>query len=141
MTDESNCPFCEIVAGRRRASYVWDDGAVIGIMSLEQPTPYKVLMIPKSHVETLFDLSDELTASLFQATIKVARAIRAASVCQGLNLVQSNGRLGQQDVMHFHLHVVPRFENDNIVLSWDNTPADRSRLDELAEEIRCALRH
>jgi histidine triad (HIT) family protein len=108
-------------------------------MSLEQPTPYKVLMIPKQHVETLFDLSDELAASLFQATVKVARAVRTASACEGLNLVQSNGRAGQQDVKHFHLHLVPRFENDGVVLSWDNTPADRSRLDELAEEIRRAL--
>jgi histidine triad (HIT) family protein len=65
-------------------------------MSLEQPTSYKVLMIPKSHVETRFDLSDELAAFLFQATVKVARAVRAMSACQGLNLVQSNGRAGSK---------------------------------------------
>jgi histidine triad (HIT) family protein len=116
-----------------------DDPTVFGIMSLEHPTPYKVLIIPKSHVETLFDLSDDLAAALFKATARVARAIRAASACPGLNLVQSNGRVGQQDVMHFHLHLVPRFENDGIALSWDNTIADRSRLDTLAEEIRRKL--
>ena len=105
-------------------------------MSLEQPTPYKVLILPKEHVETIFDLSGELASAIFQATVKVARAIRAASGCAGMNIVQSNGKLGQQDVFHFHLHIVPRFPGDGIQLKWDNTPEDRSRLDGLAEEIR-----
>ena len=125
-----------MVSGEARASYVWDDPDVFGILSLEQPTPYKVLMITKRHVASLFDLSDDLAAALFRATVRVARAIRAASGCPGLNLVQSNGRVGQQDVFHFHLHIVPRFENDGIVLAWDNRVVHRSRLDALAEQIR-----
>lgn len=134
------CPFCRMVAGSARASYVWEDPDVFGIMSLEQPTPYKVLMIPKLHVASVFDLTDELAAALFRATVKVARAIRAASHCPGLNLVQSNGRVGQQDVAHFHLHIVPRFENDGILLAWDNTETERPRLDALAEEIRLQVK-
>ena len=131
-----DCVFCQIARGKERASYVWDDPHVFGMMSLEQPTPYKVLILPKEHVETIFDLSDELASAIFQATVKVARAIRAASGCDGMNIVQSNGKLGQQDVFHFHLHIVPRFPGDGIQLKWDNTPEDRSRLDGLAEEIR-----
>lgn len=134
--NDPTCPFCRMVSGEARASYVWDDPDVFGILSLEQPTPYKVLMITKRHVASLFDLSDDLAAALFRATVRVARAIRAASGCPGLNLVQSNGRVGQQDVFHFHLHIVPRFENDGIVLAWDNRVVHRSRLDALAEQIR-----
>lgn len=135
MNDPS-CPFCRMVAGSIQASYVWEDPDVFAIMSLEQPTPYKVLVIPKIHVASLFDLTDDLAASLFRVTVKVARAIRDASQCPGLNLVQANGRVGQQDVFHFHLHLVPRFENDGITLAWDNTVTERSRLDALAAEIR-----
>lgn len=134
--NDPTCPFCRMVSGAGPASYVWDDPDVFGIMSLEQPTPYKVLMIPKLHVASLFDLTDDLAAALFRATVRVARAIRAASGCPGLNLVQSNGRVGQQDVFHFHLHIVPRFENDGIMLAWDNSVVDRARLDALAEQIR-----
>lgn len=135
MNDPS-CPFCRMVAGSIQASYVWEEPDVFAIMSLEQPTPYKVLVIPKIHVASLFDLTDDLAASLFRVTVKVARAIRDASDCPGLNLVQANGRVGQQDVFHFHLHLVPRFENDGILLAWDNTVTERSRLDALAAEIR-----
>ena len=136
---DRECPFCRMVDGVERASYVWDDPMVFAIMSLEQPTPYKVLMIPKAHVATVFDLTDDLAAALFRATVKVAKAVRAASGCPGLNLVQSNGRVGQQDVFHFHLHILPRFENDRITLAWDNTVAERARLDSLAEEIRAQV--
>jgi len=139
LTSTATCVFCRIAAGGARASYVLDDPTVFGIMSLEQPTPYKVLVIPKQHVEALFDLTDDLAATLFKATVKLARAVRAASSCSGLNLVQSNGHAGQQDVMHFHLHLVPRFENDGIVLSWDNTTTDRAKLDALATDIRREL--
>ena len=134
-----SCPFCRMVTGSERASYVWQDSEVFAIMSLEQPTPYKVLVIPKSHVASLFELTDDLAAAIFRVTVKVARAIRTASHCPGLNLVQSNGRVGQQDVEHFHLHIVPRFENDGIVLNWDNTEMARSHLDALAEEIRLQI--
>lgn len=139
MNDPS-CPFCRMAAGGERASYVWEEPDLFAIMSLEQPTPYKVLVIPKLHVASLFDLTDELAAALFRATVKVARAIRAASHCPGLNLVQSNGRVGQQDVDHFHLHIVPRFENDGIILAWDNTVTERSHLDALAAEIRLQVK-
>ena len=56
-----------------------------------------------------------------------------------MNLVQSNGKAGQQDVFHFHLHIVPRFWNDKIVLDWDNTPARQERLRQISREIREAL--
>ena len=136
---KQDCIFCQIAAGKERASFVWDDPLVFGMMSLEQPTPYKVLMIPKEHVEDLFGLSDDLAAALFQSTVRVARAVRQVSGCPGLNLVQTNGKVGQQSVFHFHLHVVPRFQDDGIILKWDNTIEARARLDELAGEIRAVV--
>lgn len=134
-----DCIFCQIVSGQAPASFVYQDDKVVAFMSLEQPNPYKVLVVPREHVETLFELNDQLAAAIFQTTVKVARAIRAASGCDGLNLVQSNGEAGQQDVFHFHLHLVPRFWNDEIVLDWDNTIQDRDTLASLAEEIRACL--
>ena len=131
-----NCIFCEISSGNAPARFVYNDMHVFAVMSLEQPNPYKVLVIPHAHVETIYDLDDELAASIFQVTAKIARAIRSASNCDGLNIVQSNGRAGQQDVFHFHLHLVPRFAGDQITFAWDNTPSSRDILDQYAEEIR-----
>ncbi|MDQ6644510.1 MAG: HIT domain-containing protein [Chloroflexota bacterium] len=138
-----DCVFCEIVAGRLPASFVWKGEDVLAFMSLEQPNPYKVLVIPRVHIETLYDLSSDQAARIFQTTVRVARAIRDVSGCEGLNVVQSNGRVGQQDVFHFHLHLVPRFHDDTatgrILLHWDNTEQERSILDALAADLRSHL--
>ena len=130
-----NCIFCKISAGQVPASFVFQSEEVFAIMSLDQPNPYKVLVVPRLHIENIYDLSATDAAHIFQATVKIARAIREASGCDGLNLVQSNGRAGQQDVFHFHLHLIPRFYNDSIILSWQNTQAERSELNRMAEEI------
>jgi len=134
-----NCVFCKIVAGNLPAHLVYEDDLVIAFLSLEQPNPYKVLVIPRTHVEMIYDLDDELAGEIFRATVRIARSVRNASKCEGMNLVQSNGKVGQQDVFHFHLHIVPRFSGDQIVLDWDNTPASQGELSQIAQGIRSNL--
>ena len=133
------CILCEISAGQTPASVVYDDEDVFVIMSLDQPNPYKVLIVPRSHVEAIYDLSDDQAAHIFQAAVRISRAVRQASGCEGLNVVQSNSRAGQQDVFHFHLHLVPRFHGDNILISWQDNRAERKDLDRMAEEIRSKI--
>ncbi|HZO73917.1 MAG TPA: HIT domain-containing protein [Ktedonobacteraceae bacterium] len=138
-----DCIFCEIIAGRAPASFVYQGEQVVAFMSLEQPNPYKVLVVPRAHVETIYHLNDEQAALIFQTTVRVAKAIRTISGCAGLNVVQSNGTAGQQDVFHFHLHLLPRFSGDTqrgrIQLSWDNTAATRLELDKLAGDLRSQM--
>ncbi len=137
------CIFCEIAKGTVPASMVFADEHVLAFLSPEQPNPYKVLIIPREHVAILYDLTDEQAASIFQTTVRIARIIRTVSGCEGLNLVQSNGTVGQQDVFHFHVHLVPRVAGDTqqgrIVLDWDNTPRERIELDRLAADLRMQI--
>ena len=112
---------------------------MVAFLSLDQPNPYKVLIIPRAHVETVYDLSDEQAAAIFKATVKIVRGVRDVSKCEGMNLVQSNGKAGQQDVFHFHLHIVPRFLGDKVVFNWDNTPFESEKLSQMANEIRGSL--
>jgi histidine triad (HIT) family protein len=133
------CIFCDISSGQVPGSFVYEDEYVFGIMSLEQPNPYKVLVVPRAHVETIYDLSEDQAARIFQTAVRISRAVREASSCEGLNLVQSNGRAGQQDVFHFHLHLVPRFHGDNILINWQNQRAQRDELNRMAKEIRSKI--
>lgn len=137
MTDM--CIFCSILAGRSEASFVYRDAYTVAFMSLEQPNPYKVLIIPTAHVETLSDLSYAQTAELFGVAVKVARAIRQISGYEGLNLVQSNGKAGQQDVAHVHVHLLPRQTGDDVTLSWPHEVTPRTHLNQLAAELIRAL--
>lgn len=133
------CIFCEVSVRNAPASFVYNDKDVFAMMSLEQPNPYKVLVLPHAHVESIYDLNDELAASIFQVAAKIACAIRNVSDCDGLNIVHSNGRAGQQDGFHFHLHLVPRFIGDQITPAWENISIKRKMLDQFANEIRHGL--
>lgn len=138
-----DCIFCAILARRVPGSIVYEDEHICAFMSLEQPNPYKVLVIPREHVENLYDLNSEQAAHVFQASVKIARVIRDVSHCDGLNLVQANGEAGQQDVFHFHLHLLPRFRGDHeqgrITLEWDTTIQARAELERLAADLRAGM--
>ena len=131
--------FCKISNGVLPASFVYEDEKVFGIMSLDQPNPYKVLVVPRLHSETIYDLPAAEAALIFQATVEIAWAVHDASACKGLNLVQSNGTLAGREVSHFHLHIVPRLEGDKIVLQWPAERRSRDALNPMAETIRSKM--
>lgn len=133
---DKNCIFCAILAGREPASFVLEVGEAVAFLSLEQPNPYKVLVVPRAHIESIYDLTDAQAAALFQAAVHAARAVRAVSGCPGLNVVQANGAVGQQDVFHVHLHLLPRFPGDDVTLQWPEVRPERGELDRMAAELR-----
>ncbi len=137
--DHPDCIFCQIAAGQGRASIVYADEQVVAFLDINQPVPYKVLVIPRVHVETLYELSDEQAAAVMQAAVRIAKAVRAASGCDGLMLTQSNGRAAGQDVFHFHLHLWPRFWNDPLRIHVPRVLPPRAELDRMAGEIRTRL--
>lgn len=81
----NDCVFCCILSGELPAHFVYKDNLVVAFLSLEQPNPYKVLAIPRAHVESIYDLSDEQIAPIFQTTVKIARGVKDASDCDGMN--------------------------------------------------------
>ena len=135
----NDCIFCRILSGELPAHFVYQDDLVVAFLSLEQPNPYKVLVIPREHVENVYDLNDEQASAIFKATVKIARGVRDVSKCDGMNLMQSNGEAGLQDVFHFHLHILPRFYGDSIIFDWDNSPAPQEKLTQIADKIRVHL--
>ena len=87
----ASCIFCTLVAGQDPASVVYEDEHVLAIMDIDQPNPYKVLVLTKAHRESIYELEDALATAVFQAAVRIARAIRQVSGCEGLNVVQANG--------------------------------------------------
>lgn len=133
------CPFCEIAAGRLRASVVAQTDRVMAFLDLRQATEGHVLVIPRQHVETIFDIEPELAGEIMGMGVRVARASRKAFHPAGLNLWQSNGAAGGQEVPHFHLHVQPRRVGDGLFQVYAGrppAPTSRETLDGLADRIR-----
>jgi len=108
-------------------------------MDLRQAVQGHVLVVPRKHVENIYALDAALAADLMQLAVRVAQALGAAMNPPGLNLWQSNGEAGGQEVTHFHLHVQPRRYDDGLLQIYPEgvpEPAPREVLDRLADSIR-----
>jgi histidine triad (HIT) family protein len=139
--DAGECPFCAIVAGRRPVSLVLEAARVIAFAGLRQHVKGHVLIVPRRHVETIYDLDTDDAAALMTTAVTVARAVRAAFAPQGLSLWQSNGPAAFQEVPHVHLHVQPRLTGDGMLEIYPQAPVDapRAELDDIAARVRAAL--
>jgi histidine triad (HIT) family protein len=135
----SSCIFCKIIAGEVPASKVFEDAHTIAFMDLGQVNPGHVIVAVKPHVENIYGLSDDLAAAVFRTAAKVARAVKATMQAEGMTLLQANEKAGWQTVFHFHLHVVPRHDNDGLTFSWPVKNPPTEELNRLAETIRQGL--
>jgi histidine triad (HIT) family protein len=123
-----SCIFCDIVAGRAPAERVLEDDLTLAFMDTSPASEGHVLVIPKRHQPDVFSLEDPETDAVWHSTLRVAHAVREALRPDGMNLHQSNGRVANQHVMHFHIHVIPRYATGGT--------GSRSRIIDAAKRIR-----
>ncbi len=134
------CIFCSIADHRAPASFVYEDEATVAFLDIHPIARGHTLLIPREHCSSIYDLSPEVGGAVMRATIKVARALRAELGPDGLNVLQSNGRVAGQAVFHFHFHLVPRWRQDGLFLPHHpHAVEERRGLDEMARALRGRL--
>lgn len=134
-----DCIFCRLVRKEIPASIVYEDDAVIAFMDIGQVNPGHVIVASRAHHRNLLDMDEALAGECFRVAARIAKAVKKATGCEGLNLFQANEAAGFQTVYHFHLHVLPRHANDGLKLVWPTRNPPREALDRMAGEIRAAL--
>jgi len=135
----SDCVFCKIVAGQIPSTRVYEDGSTLVFMDIGEVNPGHVLVTVKPHVEDIFGLNDALAAAVFRTAARVARAVQKAYSPEGVTLYQANGEAAGQTVFHFHLHLVPRYAQDGMRLTWPAKNPPREQLEANAAKLRAAL--
>ena len=127
MVRDNDCVFCRIISGELDSAAVYEDESTLAFMNLRQSNEGHVLVVPRNHIEQIYDL-DELTASaLANAVYKVARAVRRVYKPKGLSIWQSNGPAAFQEVPHVHWHVLPRYTDDGLLVVYPRDLAGRAR--------------
>jgi len=136
-----HCIFCRIAAGDEPASIVYEDGMTLAFMDINPVTRGHTLVIPREHVATIYEASAAQAAALMIAGAKIARALKASLQCAGVNLYMANERAAGQEVMHAHLHVIPRYSGDGFGIHRGpiRERSDRQYLEGIAEMIRAHL--
>lgn len=123
----SDCIFCKIANGEIPAKTIYEDEKFRVILDLGPATKGHALILPKEHAANLFELPEETAADAMKLAKKLGAQMMEKLQADGLNIVQNNGEVAGQTVMHYHLHIIPRYENDGQHISWkpgETTPEE-----------------
>ncbi len=130
-----NCIFCKIAAGEIPSTTLYEDNDVRVIFDINPATKGHALVLPKVHYANVYDIPEELIGKAHIVAKKVAIALKEATGCDGVNILQNNEEAAGQTVFHLHIHVIPRYEDDNAKIGWKAGEANMEYLKELVSKL------
>lgn len=113
-----DCIFCKIANGEIPSATLYEDNEFRVILDVNPASKGHALILPKKHAADLYELPDEAASKVLVLAKNMASKIEKALECDGLNLVQNNGEAAGQTVFHFHMHIIPRYQNDSVQMGW-----------------------
>jgi histidine triad (HIT) family protein len=135
----TECVFCKIRDGELPSMRIYEDDRTIVIMDINPLNAGHCLVIVKTHAPTIWDTDPLDLQAAITAAQKVAVALRPAVKPDGLNMLQANGAAAFQSVPHYHLHLIPRWNNDGKGFDWPLTPGNRAQIQAIGLRLREAL--
>jgi histidine triad (HIT) family protein len=132
----SDCLFCGIVAGDVPGQIVDSDEHTVAFMDISPATKGHALVVPREHADDLMDISDEDLERTMAAARRLARRMDEALEPDGFNILNSCRPAAWQTVFHFHVHVVPRYDDDPLELPWVPSEGDAEEIKQIADKIR-----
>jgi histidine triad (HIT) family protein len=135
MADD-DCIFCKIAAGELPARKVDEDEHTIAFMDIAPWTRGHALVIPREHTRNLYTAPPEILEQVSVASQRLARRMRDRLGCDGINTLNSSEPAAWQTVFHYHVHVIPRYQDDPLQLPGKPQDPSDEELDEVAAELR-----
>jgi histidine triad (HIT) family protein len=135
----TDCVFCKIIEGEMPSMRVYEDDRTLVIMDINPVNSGHCLVISKAHAPTLWDADPVDLQAAITAAQKVAVALKTVVKPDGLNMLQANGAAAFQSVLHYHLHLIPRWNNDGKGFDWSLVPGDRGQIQAIGERLREAI--
>lgn len=132
---KQNCLFCNIANGFMESATIFENSDFKVILDKFPGAKGHTLIIPKEHIENIYELDAETAGKLFALATIVAKALKSVFNCDGMNILQNNGEAAGQTVFHFHLHLIPRFKDDAINFKWNTIKFTDDQLSEIADSI------
>ena len=130
---KDDCIFCKLANGDIPTNSIYEDDRFNVILDNGPATKGHALILPKDHADSLFDLPEETAADAMKLAKKLGQHMVETLKADGLNVVQNNGEAAGQTVKHYHLHLIPRYENDGQNLLWNPTSPSAEELAEIKD--------
>jgi len=132
-----DCIFCKIISGEEKCHAVYRDAMVMAFMDISPITPGHMLIVPIEHATGLTDLHSYVGTQMFQQAQILSEAVKKHSEVKGVNFYLADGAAAGQEVMHIHMHIIPRYENDGFRMKVPpHPPTSDSDLAAAADMIR-----
>jgi histidine triad (HIT) family protein len=133
-----DCIFCKIVAGELPSETVQEDEHTVAFMDINPWTRGHALVIPRNHSPNLYEVGEDDLQHTSSAAKRLALRMRERLSCDGVNLLNASEPAAWQTVFHFHMHVIPRYQDDPLQLPVRPRQAEPAELAEVAAELRGA---
>jgi histidine triad (HIT) family protein len=133
---DADCIFCKIVAGEIPAQKIDENDEALAFMDINPWTRGHALVIPKTHTKNLWEAPREALHATIDMAQQVAARQRDKLRCDGVNLLNSTEPAAWQTVFHYHVHVIPRYEDDPLQLPGKPQEVDQDELAQVAGELR-----
>lgn len=114
----ANCIFCKIANGEIPAATIYEDERFRVILDLGPASKGHALVLPKEHYADIYEIPEDLAGEAYKLAARLAKKLTEVLNCDGFNIVQNNKEAAGQTVFHFHMHLIPRYENDQVGLGW-----------------------
>ena len=131
-----NCIFCKIANGEIPAATLYEDEDFRVILDLGPASKGHALILPKAHAANIYEISDEMAAKAMILAKKMATKMTDVLKCDGFNIVQNNGEPAGQTVFHFHMHLIPRYKDDKVGISWEPGTLTEEVKNEILEKMK-----
>ena len=131
--------FSKIIAREIPADIVYEDEVVLAFLDISPVNYGHTLVIPKEPYVNAFDATPETLARMMKVAQKIVRALKAAGIADGVNLIMNNGAEAGQEVFHAHLHVVPRKDGDKSFQKPQHVTVGPETYQETKERLKAAL--
>lgn len=126
-----NCIFCKIAAGEIPSATIYEDDDFRVILDIEPASKGHALILPKEHYANLYELPEGIASKALIVAKKVITKMTEIVGCDGYNVLQNNGEVAGQTVFHFHIHLIPRYKEDDVTITWNQG--------ELSDELKANI--
>ncbi len=132
---KDDCIFCKLANGVFSTNTVYEDDDFRVFLDASPATKGHCLIVPKNHCANLEEIDDETAGKVLPLAKRIMKQLKEKLHCEGLNLVQNNGELAGQTVFHFHMHVIPRYSDDEQNINWVPGSPKEGELEGILAEI------
>jgi histidine triad (HIT) family protein len=133
---DPDCLFCGIIAGTIPSETIDSDERTVAFMDINPATPGHALVVPRQHSADLLEIGEEDLTATALAAQRLSKRMKEALDADGIDLINACGAAAWQTVFHFHIHVVPRYEDDPLKLPWVPAPGDPNEIAQVAKRLR-----